>query len=162
MSKFTERRTPSITKRQAVMDYGYRTGQGGDEDAAVFELPNEDIPTARSAVLYLAHTDFEALGSPEVITVTIEPGGLLNVETDAWPFKPGDVVLDSGEESDHVAWLEAAPERTVVSDCDGDEWTRKNDGLWWMNRGQTARAKSSDLNEQVGPLTVVSVPEATR
>jgi hypothetical protein len=50
---------------------------------------------------------------------------------------------------------------TVVSDCDGDEWTRKNDGLWWMNRGHTARAKSSDLNEQVGPLTVVSTGGAS-
>jgi hypothetical protein len=80
MSKFTERRTPTLSKKRAVMDYGYRTGQGGDEDAAVFELPNEDIPTARSAVLYLDHGDFEAMGSPEVITVTIEPGDLLNVE----------------------------------------------------------------------------------
>lgn len=80
MSKFTERRTPSVTKRQTVMDYAYRTGEGGDEDMAVFELPNDDIPTARSAVLYLAHADFEALGSPEVITVTINPGDLLNVE----------------------------------------------------------------------------------
>jgi len=80
MSKFTERRTPQISKKQAVMDYGYRTGQGGDGDSAVFELPNEDIPTARSAVLYLGHADFEALGSPEVITVAIEPGDLLNVE----------------------------------------------------------------------------------
>lgn len=82
MSKFIERRLPKLSKRQAVMDYGYRSGEGGDEDAAVFELPNEDIPTARSAVLYLAYADFEALGSPEVITVTIEPGDLLNESED--------------------------------------------------------------------------------
>lgn len=87
---------------------------------------------------------------------------VLGGETEAWPFKPGDVVFDSGEDADHTGWLEAAPERTVVSDCDGDEWTRKNDGLWWMNRGRTARAASNDLHTTVGPLTVVSVPEATR
>lgn len=80
MNDFIARRTPTLSKKRAVMDYGYRTGQGGDEDAAVFELPNEDIPTARSAVLHLDHDDFEAMGSPEVITVTIEPGDLLSDE----------------------------------------------------------------------------------
>lgn len=82
-----------ITKRLTVMDYGYRTGEGGDEDAAVFELPNEDIPTARSAVLYLAHTDFEALGSPERITVTIETGDLLNVEGPSLADLPDETLI---------------------------------------------------------------------
>lgn len=93
MSKFTERRFPQISKKQAVMDYGYRTGQGSDEDAAVFELPNEDIPTARSAVLYLAHDDFEALGSPEVVTVAIQPGDLPNVEEPTLADLPDETLI---------------------------------------------------------------------
>jgi len=132
-------------EHQAVgHDASIRAERSDPDQVRITITHGEDEPTS----ITMWAEDFETMAR-----------GVLPSETEAWPFKPGDVVSDI--EGAETEWLEAAPERTVVSDCDGDEWTRKNDGLWWMNRGRTARAKSSDLNEQVGPLTVVSIGGAS-
>lgn len=76
----------------------------------------------------------------------------------AWPFAPGDVVQDSGEGSDHAAWLDAAPQRTVVVDHQGTEWVRLGDG-WFLSDPpvRASRWASANLEQTYGPLSVVSV-----
>jgi hypothetical protein len=78
-------------------------------------------------------------------------------QPEAWPFAPGDVVRDSGEDGDDAAWLEAAPEWTVVREGDGDTWERR-DGAWWYGGGNLQPWASANLSQTYGPLTVVSVP----
>lgn len=70
-----------ITKRQVVLDrmadeqnlherYGYVMFAVSDDEG------DADLPE-----LYVAEADFRALGEPEQITVTIEPGDRLGEET---------------------------------------------------------------------------------
>jgi len=84
------------------------------------------------------------------------PVGPADPEPDGWPFKPGDVVHDSGEDADDAAWLEAAPEDTVVVDYQGTECTRRRAG--WSNGTLGGTVTSVELAD-LGPITVVSVPD---
>jgi hypothetical protein len=96
------------------------------------------------------HARWQCSGSNET--------GQVGVPVNAWPFAPGDVVRDSGEDGDDAAWLDAAPQRTVVVDSQGTEWTRLGDG--WFIADPPVRASrwaSLNLNETYGPLSVVSV-----
>lgn len=73
-----------------------------------------------------------------------------------WPFAPGDVMHDSGPDGDDAAWLEAAPEGTLVNDGDGWDFVRDS-GAWWHTGSW--RMTSERIAER-GPLTVVSVEAA--
>lgn len=73
-----------------------------------------------------------------------------------WPFAPGDVVHDSGPDGDDAAWLEAAPDGTLVNDGDGWDFVRDS-GAWWHT--DSWHMTSERLAER-GPLTVVSVEAA--
>jgi hypothetical protein len=80
---------------------------------------------------------------------------------EAWPFKPGDVVRDSGEDGDDAAWLEAAAVGVVLIDADAERWTHErtdhphpwahSGGAWFMNSAALAAR---------GPLTVESAHPA--
>ncbi|MFI6428488.1 hypothetical protein [Promicromonospora sp. NPDC050880] len=84
-------------------------------------------------------------------------------ELDAWPFKPGDVVRDSGEDADHGAWLDAAPDGVVVADEKGSKFQQTPNG--WFNTEITAVSlvrgalTGHELEREHGPLTVVSLPD---
>lgn len=82
---------------------------------------------------------------------------------DPWPFAPGDVVRDSGPEGDDAAWLDAAPEGTVVRDEEGDDWTRTEEAWVWSpgNGPAVLTRDSAHLAEKYAPLTVVSVGGAS-
>jgi hypothetical protein len=78
-----------------------------------------------------------------------------------WPFSPGDVVRDSGEDADHGAQIDAAPNGVVLADHVGDHWKRDGSG-WWCTLNEptsVGRLTSHDLERSWGPLTVVSVPD---
>ena len=69
--------TARITKRQVVLTLEHKEGFGS---AAVFQTKREFGGLAASQVDF-PHEDWEALGEPEQITVTIEPGDRLNGAT---------------------------------------------------------------------------------
>lgn len=81
---------------------------------------------------------------------------------EGWPFKPGDVVRDSGEDADNGAWLEAAPAGVVVVGDGLEHWRRTPEG--WFPTYPSAvdivagAVPSHDLEAKYGPMTVVSVP----
>jgi hypothetical protein len=65
---------PTVTKRRVLLDLSLPADHAAD--IAVYE-PGPDMEV-RVPEVCLSHADFMALGSPEQITVTIEPGDLLN------------------------------------------------------------------------------------
>jgi hypothetical protein len=73
-----------------------------------------------------------------------------------WPFAPGDVVRDSGEDGDDTAWLRAAPAGTVVTDSMAVEWTKPGPGKSWLADGGAWMRRSERLSE-FAPVVVVSV-----
>lgn len=80
-----------------------------------------------------------------------------------WPFKPGDIVRDSGIDADDAAWLDAAPVGVVVvlddpSRADRDLWVRTAGEIWLNLDGGTSWISSPDL-AALGSWRVVSVPE---
>jgi DUF1680 family protein len=76
MSKFIERRMPKLSKTRYVLDLDTDRPDG---DRVQF-TSEEDPRVIPSLALRLDAAEWQALGSPEVITVTVEPGDLLNEE----------------------------------------------------------------------------------
>lgn len=69
---------PAITKHRIVLDLM----QSGEYTATYANPDDDDAPAERTVmalpVIYLSADDFRALGEREQITLTIEPGDLLN------------------------------------------------------------------------------------
>lgn len=75
MSKFIERRTPILSKKQSVLDLALTQRSAGDGQA-IFNVEDQEYGVEVAFNI----KDFQAMGSPEVITVTIEPGNQMNAE----------------------------------------------------------------------------------
>lgn len=79
--------------------------------------------------------------------------------TTPWPFAPGQIVRDSGE-GDDAAWLECAPEGTVLRLPDTTEVTMRHGLTYcWRSDDDSVYTSVGLVAETDGPLTVVSVPE---
>lgn len=76
-----------------------------------------------------------------------------------WPFAPGQIVRDSGE-GDDTAWLECAPEGTVLRLPDTTEVTMRHGLTYcWRSDDDSVYTSVGLAAETDGPLTVVSVPD---
>lgn len=66
-----------MTKTRSVLPHA---GHSEDDGMEVFMCPPEPDPAdqGRERVVKLANADWVDLGSPDTITVTVEPGDLLN------------------------------------------------------------------------------------
>lgn len=138
----------------------------GDEWMNDGTKPGDEIPTWRRGrdrtspgfAARIASSGLAKLGPLTVVRV----GEDQNPPAEPWPFKPGDVVRDSGEEADHGAWVEAAPDDAVLADHKGNHWKRES-SLGWHRTDVTPVTlladglTSHDLEKNYGPLTVVSV-----
>lgn len=73
---------PNLTKTRTVLQHNGTVARhtADVERGPVFDSADED--GGRLTVLTLDQSVWEDMGSPHEITVTIEPGDLLNVETD--------------------------------------------------------------------------------
>jgi hypothetical protein len=82
------------------------------------------------------------------------------VPVEAWPFAPGDVVRDSGEDGDDTAWLDAAPVGVHVVDRYSNPWRRFPKG--WASPKATGDGSGapSDYLASRGPITVTSLAAA--
>jgi hypothetical protein len=81
-------------------------------------------------------------------------------QPEPWPFAPGDVVRDSGEDGDDAAWLDAAPVGVHVIDRHSNPWRRFPKG--WASPKATGDGSGapSDYLASRGPITVTSLSAA--
>lgn len=153
---------PEVVRQGGLADIWFGRPVRADQLATGGPIPDPRRPMGTGLGAEPLAVVVDELHQPEGGELGLEQptSGQIATETEGWPFKPGDVVLDSGEEADHGAWVGAAPDGVILSDHAGDRWKRDESG-WWCTRNEptSVRLNSHDLHTSWGPLTVVSVPD---